>query len=55
MIKNFHWPYSLFVKYDIILIRNLERLLPKRLIERFYGPYQWTDDTQMTYHKLLKS
>lgn len=42
-------------KYDIILMRNLERLLPKRLIERFYGPYQWTDDTQMTYHKLLKS
>lgn len=42
-------------KYDIILMRNLERLLPKTLIERFYGPYQWTDDTQMTYHKLLKS
>ena len=42
-------------KYDIILMRNLERLLPKTLIERFYGPYQWTDDTKMTYHKLLKS
>ena len=42
-------------KYDIILMRNLERMLPKTLIERFYGPYQWTDDTQMTYHKLLKS
>ena len=42
-------------KYDIILMRNLERLLPKRLIERFYGPYQWTGDTKMTYHKLLKS
>ena len=42
-------------KYDIILVRNLERLLPKTLIERFYGPYQWTDDTKMTYHKLLKS
>ena len=26
-----------------------------QLIERFYGPYQWTDDTKMTYHKLLKS
>ena len=42
-------------KYDIILMRNLERLLPKTLIERFYGPYQWTGDTKMTYHKLLKS
>ena len=42
-------------KYDIILMRNFERLLPKTLIERFYGPYQWTDDTKMTYHKLLKS
>ena len=42
-------------KYDIILVRNLERLLPKTLIERFYGPYRWTDDTKMTYHKLLKS
>ena len=27
-------------KYDIILLRNFERLLPKRLIEKFYGPYQ---------------
>ena len=42
-------------KYDIILVRNLERLLPKTLIERFYGPYRWTDDAKMTYHKLLKS
>ncbi|MBQ9821976.1 MAG: radical SAM protein, partial [Muribaculaceae bacterium] len=42
-------------KYDIILMRDLERLLPKALIERFYGHYQWTDDTKMTYHKLLKS
>lgn len=42
-------------KYDIILMRNLERLLPKTLIEQFYGPYRWTDDTKMTYHKLLKS
>ena len=42
-------------KYDIILMRNFERMLPKRIIERFYGPYQWTDDIKMTYHKLLKS
>lgn len=41
-------------KYDIILLRNLERFLPKRLIERFYGPYQWTDDPRKTYRQYLK-
>ena len=42
-------------KYDIILLRNFERFLPKRLIERFYGPYQWTDDSKITYRKILQS
>ncbi len=41
-------------KYDIILVRNMERLLPKWLIEKFYGKYQWTDDTRTTYRKHLK-
>ena len=41
-------------KYDIILVRNLERLLPKWLIEKFYGPYQWTADPRTTYRKLMK-
>ena len=41
-------------KYDIILLRNLERLLPKRLIEHFYGPYQWTDHPRTTYHQYFK-
>ncbi len=41
-------------KYDIILLRNLERLLPKRIIEKFYGQYQWTEDLNKTYHKYLK-
>ncbi|MBR4699365.1 MAG: radical SAM protein [Prevotella sp.] len=41
-------------KYDIILLRNMERFLPKRLIERFYGPYQWTDDPHTTYHQLME-
>jgi len=35
-------------KYDIILLRNFERLLPKRLIEKFYGSYQWTEDPSTT-------
>jgi MoaA/NifB/PqqE/SkfB family radical SAM enzyme len=42
-------------KYDIILVRNLERLLPKRLIEMFYGPYQWTNDPHTTYHQYFKN
>ena len=38
-------------KYDIILLRNLERIMPKPLIEKFYGQYQWTDDPHTTYHQ----
>ena len=41
-------------KYDIILVRNFERLLPKWFIEKFYGPYQWTADPKQTYRKHLK-
>ena len=42
-------------KYDIILLRNFERLLPKRLIEKFYGPYQWTENPCTTYHQYFKT
>ena len=42
-------------KYDIILLRNLERLLPKKLIETFYGKYQWCSNSRLTYRKLLKN
>jgi MoaA/NifB/PqqE/SkfB family radical SAM enzyme len=42
-------------KYDIILLRNFERLLPKRLIEKFYGSYQWTEDPSTTYHQYFKN
>ena len=42
-------------KYDIILMRNFERLLPKWLIEKFYGQYQWTADPKQTYCKHLKA
>ncbi|MDR1610340.1 MAG: SPASM domain-containing protein, partial [Candidatus Symbiothrix sp.] len=31
-------------KYDIVLLRTLETFFPKRLIEIFYGKYQWTSD-----------
>ncbi len=42
-------------KYDVILMRNFERLLPKWLIEKFYGPYQWTKDSRTTYHQYFQN
>lgn len=42
-------------KYDIILVRNYERLLPKWLVEKFYGQYQWTADPKRTYRKHIKA
>lgn len=42
-------------KYDIILLRGLERILPKRVIELFYGKYQWTGDRRTTYRKHFKT
>ena len=42
-------------KYDIILVRNFERLLPKWLVEKFYGQYQWTADPKQTYRKHIKA
>ncbi|EHO73054.1 radical SAM protein [Segatella maculosa] len=41
-------------KFDIILLRNLESVLPKRMIAWFYGPYQWTTDDKTTYKKHFK-
>ena len=38
-------------KYDIILLRNFEKVFPKRVIEKFYGPYSWEEDTRVTYSK----
>lgn len=41
-------------KYDIILLRNMERFLPKKLIALFYGNYQWTANAKETYKHYLK-
>ena len=41
-------------KYDIILVRNFERLFPKWLIEKYYGPYQWTENPNITYQQYIK-
>lgn len=42
-------------KYDIILLRSLERLFPKWIIERIYGPYRWTLPHSQTYIKYFRS
>jgi len=41
-------------KYDIVLLRTLESFIPKRLIELFYGKYQWTDKKEVTYKQLFQ-
>ena len=43
-----------FDKYDIILLRNLEKVFPKSIIEVFYGKYQWTGNRAETYRKYIK-
>lgn len=42
-------------KYDIILLRNLERMLPKRVVEFFNGKYNWCADDRITYRKFFKT
>lgn len=41
-------------KFDIILLRSAEKFFPKRLIEFFYGKYQWNDDLNCTYKAYFK-
>lgn len=41
-------------KYDIILLQNLERFLPKNIIGLLYGSYQWTDNCKETYRRFSK-
>lgn len=41
-------------KYDIVLLRTLEKVFPKSMIELFYGKYNWTSDPKMTYKKLME-
>lgn len=41
-------------KFDIILIRAAERFFPKKMIEFFYGKYQWNSDKKCTYRQYFK-
>jgi MoaA/NifB/PqqE/SkfB family radical SAM enzyme len=40
-------------KYDIVLLRSLESFIPKKIIELFYGKYQWTNNSNITYRQLF--
>lgn len=40
-------------KYDIIMLRTLERFFPKRVIEAIYGKYQWCFDEKLTYRQYM--
>ena len=41
-------------KYEIILLRNFEKVVPKKMIEWFYGKYQWTSNENETYKQYMK-
>lgn len=40
-------------KYDIILMRNLERLFPKQMLEMVFGKYQWCEDNRRCYKNIV--
>lgn len=41
-------------KYDIIILRNFEKIFPKWMIEKVYGKYNWSVNSKQTYSQLLK-
>ncbi len=41
-------------KYDIVMLRTLENILPKKIIEIIYGKYQWCFDEKITYKQYMK-
>ncbi|MEO9488970.1 MAG: radical SAM protein [Ekhidna sp.] len=41
-------------KYDIIMLRTLEKFLPRSVIEIFYGKYKWCFDGDLSYREFMK-
>jgi len=41
-------------KYDIVMMRTLEKGLPKWLIEKIFGDYQWTNNKKVTYKQFME-
>jgi len=42
-------------KYDIVLLRSFEKIFPKRIIEIFYGKYQWCENKSLSYRKYMSN
>ena len=42
-------------KYDIVLLRNLEKIFPKKIIEKVVGKYQWSADINQTYQSFIRN
>jgi len=40
-------------KYDIVMLRTLEKLFPKRIIELIYGKYKWSFDEKLSYKEYM--
>jgi len=41
-------------KYDIVLYRNMEKVLPKGIIRKLFGTYSWTSDPAAKYKDLFQ-
>ena len=41
-------------KYDVVMLRTLEKIFPKKLVEAFYGKYQWCFDKNLSYKQYMK-
>ena len=41
-------------KYDIIILRSLEKFIPKSLIEMVYGKYSWSENPKETYAQYMR-
>jgi len=42
-------------KYDIVLMRTMEKVLPKWFIEKMFGEYQWTENKKTTYKEFMQA
>jgi len=40
-------------KYDIVMLRTLEKFFPRRIIELIYGKYQWSFDEKLSYKEYM--
>ena len=41
-------------KYDIVMLRTLEGIFSKKIVELIYGKYQWSFDKDLTYKQYMQ-